>query len=109
MPQMFTPQKSPIRQSVREKISRPALENGDKDRSPSPRKSMGYKPDYEIKSTLNDIIDPVYENVDPISVTSKTRQQAGSVSTQISGGKKDAYFFTLGLTGSGCPIENKKK
>lgn len=76
---MFTPQKSPTRTSVREKNSR---ENGDlKNRSPSPRKSMGYKPGFEVKSLENDKIDQVYENVDPISVITKVRMQEGSVSS----------------------------
>lgn len=73
---------------------------------------MGYQPAYEIKSAKNDIVDPVYENVDPVGVTAKLREAKlrGDLDTTQkaqSGAKKDAYFFTLGLTGSGCPIKGK--
>jgi len=78
-----------------------------KNRSPSPRKSMGYQPSYEIKSAINDVVDPVYENVDPISVTTKLRGDLGPTQKAQSGAKKDVYFFTLGLTGSGCPIKGR--
>ncbi len=66
---------------------------------------MGYQPGFEIKSLENDKIDPVYENVDPIGVTNKLRIQEGSVVALIPA-RKEHFFFTMGLVGSGCPIEN---
>lgn len=39
----------------------------------SPRKTINHTQKYEIKSLPNDIIDPIYENVDPIGVTTKRR------------------------------------
>jgi hypothetical protein len=34
---------------------------------------INYQPKQEVKSLPNDIIDPIYENIDPIGVTNKRR------------------------------------
>jgi hypothetical protein len=62
--------RSPMRMSFKE--SRTESTN-QKLPSVSPRKMVNYQPKYEIKSLPNDVIDPIYENVDPIGVTSKRR------------------------------------
>jgi hypothetical protein len=55
---------------------------------------------------VDDKVDAVYENVDPIGVTNKLRSDQGSANTVIPGRKDAAFFFTMGLKGSGCPISN---
>jgi hypothetical protein len=80
-----TPSKSPVRTSLKSPgIKEPAAAQD----AVSPRKSLNYVPKYEVKSLPNDVIDPIYENVDPISVTTKARIAQGSTASQVPGRKE---------------------
>jgi hypothetical protein len=84
-----TPSESPVRMSVGGRSFKEITTAQDAvPKAGSPRKTLPVAPTYEAKSLANDIIDPIYENVDPIGVTNKARLAEGSPAAQVSGRKE---------------------
>ena len=61
------------------------------------------KPSFVQQSTAKDIVDPIYDANDPITKSINKRSAEGSFMSVIKE-KKEHFFYTLSLTGSGCNI-----
>ena len=73
-------------------------------RSPGKR---NFKPNFEKPSAEHDIVDPIYENKDPIGTSIKQRMEQGSVMSLIKPKDKAApFFFTMTLVGPGLEDAN---
>lgn len=57
-------------------------------------------------SAREDVVDPIYQHKDPISASIKIRKDDGShLSVVKATAGRLPYFFTMELTGDGCPID----
>lgn len=65
--------------------------------SPSKR----FKPNFTVQSAQEDVIDQIYTNKDPISVSMKSRLEAGSILSVNKKNKTQAFFFEMKLNGKG--------
>lgn len=75
-------------------------------RSPG-RGGKNFKPNFEQPSAAKDVVDPIYENKDPISASIKIRMEAGSLmSVQRSGKRAEPFFFGMELVGPGLDIQS---
>jgi hypothetical protein len=71
--------------------------------SPSKSGIKIFKPNFEQASAVEDTIDPIYENKDPISVSIKQRCEVGTfLSVKKSAKAGPTFFFQMELTGPGA-------
>ena len=57
-------------------------------------------------SAAEDVVDPIYNNKDPIAASIKIRKDDGShLSVVKAPAGRLPYFFAMELIGDGCPIE----
>ena len=78
-------------------------------RSPMASPVRDIKDRYKVESAETDVVDPIYENKDPISVAFKTRKDEGGILSVKSTKPSQPFFFTLKLNGNGLKIDEKAR
>ena len=97
-------QLAPARSPTRPTTARPPKMNIAESRSPGKK---SFKPSFDVPSAEHDVVDPIYENKDPIATSVKQRMEQGSVMSLIKPKDKVApFFYTLTLVGPGLTLDD---